>query len=140
MLSNEEKKAINLLKSYENKLVYEISEKDKKAVKTILNLIEKQSKEIEKYKNVIDNREFTWKQKYEETFEYVKENFINQDKIKAKIEEIEKEKNIPKEMDFKAFYRIKDLKNIEIAVLQSLLEKEFPTTITKEELEERWKE
>ena len=124
MLSNEEKKAINLLKSYENKLVYEISEKDKKAVKTILNLIEKQSKEIEKYKNVIDNREFTWKQKYEETFEYVKENFINQDKIKAKIEEIEKEKNIPKEMDFKAFYRIKDLKNIEIAVLQSLLEKE----------------
>ena len=33
MLSNEEKKAINLLKSYENKLVYEISEKDKKAVK-----------------------------------------------------------------------------------------------------------
>ena len=47
-----------------------------------------------------------------------------EDKIKAKIEELEKEKNIPEEMDFKAFYRIKDLKNIEIAVLQSLLEKE----------------
>ena len=47
-----------------------------------------------------------------------------ENEIKAKIEELEKEKNIPKEMDFKAFYRIKDLKNIEIAVLQSLLEKE----------------
>ena len=48
-----------------------------------------------------------------------------QDKIKAKIEECEKEKNIiQSEMDFEAFYRIKDLKNIEIEVLQSLLEKE----------------
>ena len=46
------------------------------------------------------------------------------DKIKAKIEELEKEKNIPEEMDFKAFYRIKDLKNIEIKVLESLLEEE----------------
>lgn len=54
----------------------------RKSYKILKNLIEKQSKEIEKYKNVIDNREFTWKQKYEETFEYVKENFINQDKIK----------------------------------------------------------
>ncbi len=48
----------------------------------VLTIVEKKEKEIEKYKNVIDNREFTWKQKYEETFEYVKENFINQDKIK----------------------------------------------------------
>ena len=46
------------------------------------------------------------------------------DKIKAKIEELEKEKNIPEEMDFKAFYRIKDLKNIEIKVLESLLKEE----------------
>ena len=48
----------------------------------VLTIVEKKEKEIEKYKNVIYNREFTWKQKYEETFEYVKENFINQDKIK----------------------------------------------------------
>lgn len=52
------------------------------------------------------------------------DNVVSKSKIKAKIEELEKEKNIPEEMDFKAFYRIKDLKNIEIAVLQSLLEKE----------------
>ena len=53
---------------------------------------------------------------------YFQENFVRKDKIKAKIEECEKEKNIPQEMNFKAFYRIEDLKNIEIDVLQSLLE------------------
>ena len=37
MLSKEEiEKAKMILQSYENKLVYEISEKDKKAVKTLL--------------------------------------------------------------------------------------------------------
>ena len=52
-------------------------------IRIVLNLIEKQSKEIEKYKMVIDNREFTWKQKYEETMEYVKEVFCSRDKILA---------------------------------------------------------
>ena len=33
MINEEEKKAIKLLKTYENKLVYEIEDKDKKAVK-----------------------------------------------------------------------------------------------------------
>ena len=45
-----------------------------------------------------------------------------QDKIKAKIEEVSNGT-----FDAKI-------------VLQSLLEKEFPVTITKEELEKRWKE
>jgi DNA-binding PadR family transcriptional regulator len=56
-MTDEEKKAINLLKSYENKLVYEISEKDKKAVKTILNLIEKQQKEIEELKEMNERQQ-----------------------------------------------------------------------------------
>lgn len=50
-MTEEEKKAISLLKSYENKLVYEISDKDKKAVKILLNLIDKQQEEIERLKN-----------------------------------------------------------------------------------------
>lgn len=53
-MSEEERKAIELLETYKNKLVYEISNKDKRAVETVLNLIEKQQKEIEKNKNFID--------------------------------------------------------------------------------------
>lgn len=80
-MTDEEKKAINLLKSYENKLVYEISEKDKKAVKTILNLIEKQQKEIEELKEnngyhlgFIDGG--------------IAKRYEYEEKIKAKIEEV----------------------------------------------------
>lgn len=43
-----------------------------------------------------------------------------EDKIKEKI--IEKE-NVPNEIDFKAFYRLTDLKNIEIQILQELIER-----------------
>jgi hypothetical protein len=38
--------AIEILKSYENKLVYEISEKDKEAVTVVLNHLTKQEKRI----------------------------------------------------------------------------------------------
>ena len=121
MLSDEENKAIESLieirefanlSSYKDTKISQLN-----AIDVVLNLIEKQSKEIEKLKEnngyhlgFIDGG--------------IAKRYEYQDKIKAKIEELEKEKNIPEEMDFKAFYRIKDLKNIEIAVLQSLLEKE----------------
>lgn len=124
MLSDEEKKAIKEVKHFNELTRYwqeeEYEEKEiAEYITTILNLIEKQSKEIEELK----------KPKYIincKTNEITKltNDFVSKDKIKAKIEELENEKNIPEEMDFKAFYRIKDLKNIEIAVLQSLLEKE----------------
>ena len=52
----------------------------------------------------------------------LKENCIPKSKVKEKIEELEKLKDVPHELDFKAFYRIKDLRNIEIGVLQELLE------------------
>ena len=51
-----------------------------------------------------------------------KQGYISKDKIKEKIEELEKEKNIPHEIDFKAFYRIEDLKNIQLSTLKELLE------------------
>lgn len=53
---------------------------------------------------------------------YFKENFIPKSKVKEKIEEIEKLKDVPHELDFKAYYRVKDLRNIEIGILQQLLE------------------
>ena len=67
MLS-EEKKATELLKTYENKLVYEIEDKDKKVVKIVLNLISKLKKENEELKSdnlekerlleIFDNRKY----------------------------------------------------------------------------------
>ena len=45
-----------------------------------------------------------------------------QDKIREKIEEKEKQKEeVPHEMDFRAFYRISDLKEVEIGALKELL-------------------
>lgn len=150
MLSDEEKKAIDKLKRSANYFVMPIYE-----TKIILELIEKQSKEIEEYKKQLDldyvDKHFVPVERYNQLEKEIEElknknkklkdkakelifekqeltsallDSTPNDKIKAKIEECEKEKNIPHEMDFKAFYRIKDLKNIEIKVLQSLLDKE----------------
>ena len=151
MLSDEEKKAIEKIKSF-NQYNWEMNNLKEKefakpyfdALDTILNLIEKQSKEIEDRKKYaeeyIHNNRWLYKQLNEnyilrvESEQKERKAWIKgtndadelcnkkwEDKIKAKIKECEKEKNIPEEMDFKAFYRIKDLKNIEIKVLESLL-------------------
>ena len=89
-MSEEEKKAIEMLNKYiaEHKF-FNIRQADNLEgnIEISINLIEKQQKEIEKYKKVIDNRDFTWKQKYEETFEYVNKEFISKDKIREKIKE-----------------------------------------------------
>ena len=53
-MTEEEKKTIELLKTYENKLVYEIEDKDKKAVKIVLNLIEKLQEENKVFKRALD--------------------------------------------------------------------------------------
>lgn len=136
MLSDEEKKAIDILNYVKNKtpFIFWYEEKPynkKETINIILNLIEKQHKEIEELKNITKSYDsFLGTEKIviaDKNFfvnGYFRENYVSKDKIKAKIKELEKEKNIPQEMDFKAFYRIEDLKNIEIDVLQSLLEKE----------------
>ena len=102
MLSDEEKKAIEYLKRhiipcYGRKGTIEFMLND-----TILNLIEKQSKEIEELKEV------KW---------YYEISRVPKDKIKAKIEELEKEledielKNINKdEISKTTFYFIDRLK------------------------------
>ena len=101
MLSDEEKKAIERLNIYKEKIKDElypiIDFEEEKAIGVVLNLIEKQSKEIEELKKY---------EKYYEEMEEVNKKFIAVDKIKAKIEEV------------------KDGTYDAKIVLQSLLEKE----------------
>ncbi len=59
------KEAIELLESYENKLVYEISEKDKIAIKTILNLIEKKDKRINKLEKALIDDDYKHRKEIE---------------------------------------------------------------------------
>ena len=87
MLSDEEKKAIEVLiyildKPFTGYDKYYFKKSDSsmlifQAIKIALNLIEKQSKEIEEYKKQLD-------------LDYVKNNYTSNDKIKAKIEELER--------------------------------------------------
>ena len=101
MLSDEERMAIEHLKNYPiNWLIETVNES---AIKIVLNLIEKQQKEIEELKKY---------EKYYEEMEEVNKKFIAVDKIKAKIEEYKKQQK--EEPD--AYLCIK--------VLRSLLEKE----------------
>ena len=83
MLSDEEKKAIERLNIYKEKIkdeLYPILDfEEEKAIGVVLNLIEKQSKEIEELKKY---------EKYYEEMEEVNKKFIAVDKIKAKIEEV----------------------------------------------------
>lgn len=111
MLSDEERKAIEIVKSIsEDDLLnyWEGPEEPYNAIQTILNLIEKQSKEIEELKE--DNKH-QWEERCKLTFKL--ENSTPNDKIKAKIEDLKENSNGD---DF-------NLTNV-IMILQSLLEKE----------------
>lgn len=100
-MSEEEKEAIALLVVFNlaNNLQH-ISEKDfadiKKANRIILNLIEKQQKELERFNNEMD-------------LDYVDKNFIPKDKIRTLI----KESNYPDTYNFKT---------ISVSKLKELLE------------------
>ena len=97
-------------KAYDNLIMlkyFTMEKEDKQAIDTILNLIEKQSKEIEELKE--DNKH-QWEERCKLTFEL--ENSTSKDKIKAKIEELERQEK--EEPDAFLCKR----------VLQSLLEKE----------------
>ena len=119
--------------------------------KRLMLKIEKQSKEIEELKNITKSYDsFLGTEKIviaDKKFfvnGYFRENYVSKDKIKAKIEEfkIVRDTILENEKEFNRPMMTYDLKRNDYCekMLQSLLEKEFPTTITKEELEERWKE
>ena len=118
-MSDEEKEAIEQLKSWRD---YIIKNKDKvnKAndiefyLRTVLNLIQKQEKEIE------DNKKYIVQltdEQYRKLVDIIRGEISKEwrDKIKAKIEELENEKEK---------YFEKQVIQHEIDVLQSLLEKE----------------
>lgn len=149
MLSDEERKAIDYLQ-----LCYDLSTITNESLfklGIVLNLIKKQSKEIEELRETLKCTQNSW---YEDTKVIEKQqkeieelnlenielkqskivdknsipnqdnfyecyNFVSKDKIKAKIEEINKEM-LNEENSLELFYRKKYCKE----VLQSLLEKE----------------
>ena len=106
MLSDEEKKAIKVLNNFNP---VDCGREDTQAIETILNLIEKQFKEIEELKD--KNKSIVYN--YEMVVDKI-ENSTPNDKIKAKIEEIE---NVYK------WHNKDDLFWI-LQIMQSLLEKE----------------
>lgn len=133
MLSDEEKEILINIKEYMqndidkgyHKFVYNDLGSDFKcidcinAIDNVLNLIEKQQKEIENLKE--QNKNLNW------YFENQKDNFVHKDKIKAKIEEYENK--IKKIRSKKIINEPEDTIIITryahyISVLQSLLEKE----------------
>ena len=79
MLSDEEKKAIEYCKTHIEILHWNTQLASEHYIKVLLDLIEKQSKEIEELKKY---------EKYYEEMEEVNKKFIAVDKIKAKIEEV----------------------------------------------------
>ena len=128
MLSDKERETLRNFKSeYEtckhnsSDLIIELDD-----AKIVLNLIEKQSKEIEELKE--KSMHIT-----KETVEFVNSHYIHKDKIKSKIEELEKEQegnrknlyNAINNLCFKEIDRISNRICVNMTVrgiLQSLLE------------------
>ena len=115
--------AIKKLKSYENKLVYEINEEDKEAVKTVLEELERYKrlaevnlKDSEEFKNNMCEHRCILKSELQE----IQENSIPKQKIKDKIEEY---KNLIDDISESEQYSHEiPLYKHDIQVLQELLE------------------
>lgn len=134
-MTDEEKKAIEDLKEvvdlYNDKCLI-TTEDDFKSIEILLNLIEKQQKEIEELKE--DSCCMT------NCVRRNKEKLFLEDKIKAKIKEYDDKDMTVNILNRSAGKTFQQAVHYEVKkVLQSLLRKEFPVTITKEELEKRWK-
>lgn len=119
MLSDEEKKAIETIKDLKEIKWYEhafdngteiLSKEEKQDIDVILNLIEKQSKEIEELKFRKEESIHITK----ETVDFINSHYIHKDEIKAKIEELKKYSKEHGYINMRS----------EINVLQSLLNEE----------------
>lgn len=124
MLSDEEKKA------YDNLIMlkyFTVEKEDKQVIDTILNLIEKQSKEIEELKDT--NKKLYEMGKQNAIQELINNDYVSKDKIKSKIEEFKKVRDIilENEKEFNRPMMTYDLKRNDYCekMLQSLLEKEY---------------
>ena len=82
---SEEKKAIERLKLFEYR--YVLVQNDDKVIETIINLLDKQQKEIEYQKELYEKLFNGYNERVKEI-----ENSISKDKIKEKIKELEEQK------------------------------------------------
>ena len=139
-MTDEEKKAIDILNYVKNKtpFIFWYEEKPynkKETINIILNLIEKQSKEIEELKNITKSYDsFLGTEKIviaDKNFfvnGYFRENYVSKDKIKSKIEEFKiiRDTILENEKEFNRPMMTYDLKRNDYCekMLQSLLEKE----------------
>ena len=93
----------------------EVEEKEYKALENLIAGYKQLEEENKSKQKAYDDC-------YCEYKHYKQFDSIPKSKVKEKIEEIEKLKDVPHELDFKAYYRVKDLRNIKIGILQQLLE------------------
>ena len=129
MLSDEEKKAIERIDYIQDFIIengqYNADVNDMQYFSKVLNLIEKQSKEIEHWKagmKIVEKDKNNHIERLEKEIELINKTL---DKIKAKIEEIDKEeKEALKGTKGQDRYTIKQEYMYKRSVLQSLLEKE----------------
>lgn len=139
-MTDEEKKAIEYWKTHMEILHWNTQLASEHYIKVLLDLIEKQQKEIEKLKDINKKLEA---RKYmlntitgEVTAIPIDNNYISKDKIKAKIEELEIEQESNREdlriaidnLLFQNIDKIADKISINMSVrgiLQSLLDKEY---------------
>ena len=130
-MSDEEKKAIVELNHFSNMTAYWKQEEYTNSeidnyIKIVLNLIEKQSKEIEelKYKYSDEKIRNTIIKRYREVIE---KDYVSKDKIKAKIEEYEQDVKDFEEYwskDPRKFKKEKSVDYYKLEALKELLEKE----------------
>lgn len=112
----------NIVTQVTRKLMYQVAKNEEEETKmAIVDYAKKNNAELvlldeETVKTIIDLG-------CKEYLKGHKSGYISKDKIREKIEEKEKQKEeVPHEMDFRAFYRISDLKEVEIGALKELLE------------------
>lgn len=82
------------------------------AIETLLTAYEKEKEKNKRLEKFIENGEHTWKQKYNETFKYVENEFVSKDKIRLKMkQEMDKGYRLSEERHLQnyAYDRLKEL-------------------------------
>lgn len=78
----------------------------------LLSELEKEKEKNKRLEKFIENGEHTWKQKYNETFKYVEDEFVSKDKIRLKMkQEMDKGYRLSEERHLQnyAYDRLKEL-------------------------------
>lgn len=82
------------------------------AIDMVLTAYEKEKEKNKRLEKFIENGEHTWKQKYNETFKYVEDEFVSKDKIRLKMkQEMDKGYRLSEERHLQnyAYDRLKEL-------------------------------